>query len=142
RRLSPLDNGNLNRSFPGNALGSPTQMIAHYVSDVLLPMADLAVDLHSGGFSLDYVQCAVLRPGRTDEETKQVLELADVFGAPVTFISSGSTGGGATTLNAVSRELGVPTITTELGGGATLSPSGVRLAEDGVRRLCKHLGIT
>ncbi|WP_375779106.1 succinylglutamate desuccinylase/aspartoacylase family protein [Bradyrhizobium sp. ma5] len=142
RRVSPLDEGNLNRMFPGKALGSPTEMIAHYVSDVLLPMADLAVDLHSGGFSFDHMVCALIRPGRNSEETKQLLELVQVFGAPASFISNGDGGGGATTLNAVSRELGVPTITTELGGGATLSPLGLRVAEEGVRRLLKHMGIT
>lgn len=142
KRVSPLDNGNLNRLFPGNALGSPTQMIAHYVSDVLLPMADVAVDLHSGSYSMDCIPCAHIRAGRNENETRQVLELAELFGAPATIISDGAAGGGATTFNAVSGELGVPTITTELGGGATLSPFGVELAEHGVRRLLKHFEIT
>ena len=140
-RVSPLDGGNLNRSFPGRALGTPTEMIAHYISDVMLPMADIAVDLHSGGFSLDYVQCALIRPGRTNEETDALFKLVQVFGAPVSFIGNGDGGGGATTLNAVARELGVPCITTELGGGATLSKAGLRIAEDGVKRLLKHFGI-
>ncbi|CDZ64567.1 succinylglutamate desuccinylase/aspartoacylase family protein [Neorhizobium galegae] len=141
-RVSPLDDGNLNRSFPGKALGTPTEMIAHYISDFMLPMADIAVDLHSGGFSLDYIQCALVRPGRTEDETDKLVELIHVFGAPVSFISSGDGGGGATTLNAVARELGVLCITTELGGGATLSKTGLRIAEDGVKRLLKHFGIT
>ncbi len=40
RRVSPLDQGNLNRLFPGNANGSPTEMIAHYLTEVLLPLAE------------------------------------------------------------------------------------------------------
>ncbi|MBS7703747.1 succinylglutamate desuccinylase/aspartoacylase family protein [Chelatococcus asaccharovorans] len=140
-RVSPLDDGNLNRSFPGNALGTPTAMIAHYVSDFMLPMADIVVDLHSGGFSLDYVHCALIRPGRTPDETNKLFELLQVFGAPVSFISSGASGGGATTLNAVAREMGVPCITTEMGGGATLSLRGLQIAENGTKRLLKHVGI-
>ena len=35
--------------------GSPTEMIAHYVRSVLLPLADVVIDLHSGGRSLSYV---------------------------------------------------------------------------------------
>ncbi|MFI4986860.1 MAG: succinylglutamate desuccinylase/aspartoacylase family protein, partial [Alphaproteobacteria bacterium] len=54
RRVSPIDDGNLNRSFPGNPDGSVTQMIAHYLEAVLLPKAQLIVDLHSGGSSLMY----------------------------------------------------------------------------------------
>lgn len=141
RRVSPLDEGNLNRMFPGDAAGSPTQMIAHYVSDVLLPMADLVIDLHSGGRSLHYLPCALVRPGKTDAETAELVDLMNAFAAPITSISDGSGGGGATTLSAVAHKLGVPILTTELGGGATLSREGQRLAEQGLARVLKHYGI-
>lgn len=36
-RTSPLDDGNLNRLFPGVQSGTPTQVIAHFVEHVLLP---------------------------------------------------------------------------------------------------------
>ena len=142
KRVSPLDNGNLNRMFPGNPLGTPTQMIAHYTSDVLMPMADVACDLHSGGYSLDYLCTMFMRTGRSDEETRNLLDLANLFGTPVTVVSDGSAGGGATTFNAVTRELGIPTLTTELGGSATLTPVGIELAEEGVLRVLKHFEIT
>jgi uncharacterized protein len=29
RRVSRIDGGNLNRSFPGDAAGTPTEMISH-----------------------------------------------------------------------------------------------------------------
>src|ERR1700676_537015 len=35
-RLSPLDGKNLNRSFPGKADGSVTEMIAHYLTTILM----------------------------------------------------------------------------------------------------------
>ena len=38
-RTSPVDDGNLNRLFPGDALGSPSEMIAHYIETVLMPLA-------------------------------------------------------------------------------------------------------
>jgi predicted deacylase len=141
RRVSPLDEGNLNRMFPGDAAGSPTQMIAHYVSEVLLPIADLVIDLHSGGRSLHYLPCALVRPGKTDAETAELSDLVHAFGAPITSISDGSSGGGATTLSAVAHKRGVPVLTTELGGGATLSRQGQRLAEQGLARVLKHYGL-
>ena len=52
RRVSPIDGGNLNRCFPGNPNGSPTEMIAHYIEAVLLPRCQYCPDLHSGGSSL------------------------------------------------------------------------------------------
>ncbi|TPM14805.1 succinylglutamate desuccinylase/aspartoacylase family protein [Mesorhizobium sp. B2-3-5] len=137
RRVSPLDEGNLNRSFPGAAAGSPTEMIAHYVCEVLMPMADLVVDLHSGGRSLDYVASALVRPGRSAEEHEQLLSLLRLFGAPISFISDGTGGGGSTTLAAAAQEQGALTLTTELGGGARLSKAGLALAEAGLKRLLK-----
>ena len=50
-RLSPLDNLNLNRIFPGDALGSVSMVIAHYIDAILLPRANYQIDYHSGGKS-------------------------------------------------------------------------------------------
>lgn len=141
RRISPLDGGNLNRTFPGNPYGTPTEMIAHYVCEVLIPMADLVVDLHSGGRSLQYISSALVRPGQSSKEHDILLELMRVFGAPISFVSNGNGGGGLTTLSAAAEQQNVPAITTELGGGATLSSDGLELAEIGIKRLLKHIKI-
>ncbi|MGH8814650.1 MAG: succinylglutamate desuccinylase/aspartoacylase family protein, partial [Advenella sp.] len=37
---------------------------------------------------------------------------------------------------------GIPALTTELGSGATLDPKGLLVAEQGVRRVLRHYGIT
>jgi Predicted deacylase len=141
RRVSPLDEGNLNRLFPGQAAGSPTQMIAHYVDSVLFPMADAVIDLHSGGRSLEYLPLALAHPGRTSAHAARVRELIEAFDAPVSVLTDGSGGGGATTLYACAAERGIPALTTELGGGATLSPEGLAVAETGLRRVLAHYGI-
>jgi len=141
RRLSPLDEGNLNRLFPGNPVGTPTQMIAHYVCSVLLPFADFVVDLHSGGRSLQYVPSVLVRPGRSETEHHQLVSLMKVFGAPFGCVTAGAGGGGPTTLAAAAQEQNVLALTTELGGGALLSPHALRLAEEGLLRLLKHFGI-
>src|SRR5262245_49768787 len=54
-RVSPIDQVNLNRAFPGDRDGTPTMILAHYVETVLMPLADYAMDFHSGGSSLDYL---------------------------------------------------------------------------------------
>ena len=51
-RTSPLDQGNLNRSFPGDPAGGPTAQIAYYIEHELLPRCDFVLDIHSGGSSL------------------------------------------------------------------------------------------
>lgn len=141
RRVSPIDEGNLNRLYPGRAHGSATEMIAHYVTEALLPIADLVIDLHSGGRSLDYIPCALIRPSTDPDRHRRLIELVRVFGAPVSYITDGTGGGGNTTLPATAEQLGVPVITTELGGGATLRAAGRKLAAAGTRRLLAHIGI-
>ena len=61
RRTSPIDEVNLNRAFPGNPDGTVTQQIAYWIESTLLPMADFVADLHSGGSSLMYVPCALMK---------------------------------------------------------------------------------
>jgi len=141
RRVSPIDDGNLNRAFPGLANGSPTEMIAHYVDSVLFALCDLVIDLHSGGRSLEYTPCALARHSADEAHNKRVGDLLKVFGAPVSILTDGAGGGAATTLYAAATERGIPAITTELGGGATLTQPGLSIAEQGTRRVLKHYGI-
>ena len=57
-RTSPIDRGNLNRSFPGSPTGTVTQKIADYVTRGLLPRADVVLDFHSGGKTLEFLPLA------------------------------------------------------------------------------------
>jgi hypothetical protein len=43
-RTSPIDKGNMNRSFPGRPDGSVTQKIADYFQRTSLPLADIVLD--------------------------------------------------------------------------------------------------
>ncbi|NIA67862.1 succinylglutamate desuccinylase [Pelagibius litoralis] len=140
-RNSPVDGGNLNRSFPGDPYGQPTAMLAHYVDEVLFPTVDIAVDLHSGGRSLEFLPCALMRPGRTPAENRVLKDALRAFAAPISYITSGKGGGGPTTLAAAAERYDVPTIMTELGGGETISRDGLRLAEEGLQRLLVQQGI-
>ena len=42
QRTSPIDDGNLNRSFPGDPNGTATAQIAWYIENLLLPQCDYA----------------------------------------------------------------------------------------------------
>ncbi|MDW6023299.1 succinylglutamate desuccinylase/aspartoacylase family protein [Mesorhizobium sp. BAC0120] len=141
RRNSPLDGGNLNRLFPGDANSGPTSMIANYVTEVLFPLADYVLDLHSGGSSLDYMPVALAHRGRTPQQAHQIAELLDCFRAPNSILTDGKGGGGATTLYASAVAHGLAALTTELGGGPGVSAAGTDLAEAGIRRVLRQLGI-
>ena len=83
RRTSPIDDGNLNRVFPGDPEGTPTEQIAHYVTSVLLPQTQASIDIHSGGSSLEYLPCAFARvPEDAGQRARQRAAL-EAFGAPM-----------------------------------------------------------
>ena len=59
QRRSPLDGLDLNRSFPGNANGSPTERLAHLIFSQVVAHADFLCSLHSWfatGTTLPFVE--------------------------------------------------------------------------------------
>lgn len=140
RRVSPIDDGNLNRSFPGNPNGTITQMIAHYIESVLLKKADLLIDLHSGGSSLQYIPSALVQRASDEKEQGRLNELMTVFGAPIGFVFVMPQGEDRT-LSAGAHRAGIPHLGTELGGIGTVQPHVLRIAEDGVARVLMHVGV-
>jgi len=139
-RTSPIDEGNLNRSFPGNPVGGPTQMIAHFIETELMPLCDYAVDIHSGGSSLNYLPTALAARHDDPEQEAKIRALALSFGTPYCFVFPGGMGSFRTTTGAARRN-GVVSMGTELGGIGTVTPAMLAYAEQGVRRVLVHCGI-
>lgn len=138
-RLSPIDEQNLNRVFPGEANGSLTSMIAHYVSSVLIPTADIVVDLHSGGMTLEYIPTVVMHERGDAEWTRTTLAALLAFGAPLALVSRELDN--AVYLDTVAENLGKITVSAELGGGGRVSRRTLEIAETGVLNLLKHFDI-
>jgi predicted deacylase len=139
QRTSPIDAGNLNRSFPGDPDGTPTAMMADYIETVLLPSADYVFDLHSGGSSLCYVPSSLVRRSPEAERAARLLELTRVFGAPVGLVVDNPHGGDRT-LSGAAERVGTLHLGTELGGGGTVSPAALAIAERGLACLLHHIG--
>jgi predicted deacylase len=142
-RTSPIDDGNLNRVFPGDPEGSVTEQIAYFVEHELVRRADLVVDLHSGGSSLNYVPSALMT--QDDENpARQAALLAALraFASPISYIGHAQPGQGAmrTTGGAAQRH-GKLALGTELGGSGTVSAAGLQIAERGLRNVLAHMGI-
>ncbi len=142
RRVSPVDDGNLNRSFPGDASGTPTQMIAHYIEEVLLPRCDYMIDLHSGGQSLFYPSTLLRGKGATPEEARQLEQLQDAFDLPFAWLfgGGGRNSTGRTAMAGANRK-GVISVMAELGGGAGVDTAILADTERGLRRVLHHLGM-
>lgn len=137
-RTSPLDDGNLNRSFPGNPAGSPTEIIAHYIETVLLARSRYVIDLHSGGSSLLYdgANMLLLAP-RDAEEADHIKGLLKAFGLPKAFLLSAN----PVTISSAARRQGGMSIVTELGGAGMVSPKILAQAWQGLLSFLGHIGL-
>jgi len=142
RRTSPIDEGNLNRTFPGNPDGTVTQQIAFFIEHVLIPKADVICDLHSGGSSLMYVPCALIKHASDPARHGQQLELLRAFGSPLAYMSGGGNGTGTdSTLMGGAERAGKLALGTELGGSGQVTPAALRIVERGLRNVLVHMGI-
>jgi len=140
RRVSPIDNGNLNRLFPGDPAGSVTEQIAWFIEDELLTRCDVVCDLHSGGSSLEYVPCVLVRRRSREKLYSRGVELVKSFGAEYVYVSRIAQGGDATLFGASERK-GVVHIGSELGGAGRITPLGLAIAQRGVRNLLVTMGM-
>ncbi len=139
-RVSPIDQLNMNRIFPGQSNGTVTQQIADYFSTVLLPMADYVLDIHSGGKTLEFLPFAAYHE-LDDKELLAKCEAATrAFAAPyhLSLIEIDA----ASMYDTQAESMGKVFISTELGGGGTASPRTVAVAKRGVHNLLVHAGIS
>jgi predicted deacylase len=140
-RVSPLDAGNLNRSFPGDPTGTPTQRIAHYISDVLMPMSDAFFDLHSGGTSLVYLPYVhVDLPGRA-EANAQAKSALEFINPPLAVAQPFEADDRIGAAQEIALKCGVLSFSGEFAGAASVSEEAIRVAQRSVFRLMAHLGI-
>jgi N-alpha-acetyl-L-2,4-diaminobutyrate deacetylase len=138
-RLSPLDGKNMNRSFPGKADGTVTEMIAHFLTAVLFPLSDIVVDIHTGGRSTDFYPCATMHLVADLEQRRQMMQGTLAWGSDFAFMYADIAGTGLLPVEAENQ--GKIVITTEMGGGEVVTPAVHRLTQSGLRNVLIHFGI-
>jgi len=138
-RCSPIDGANMNRSFPGSATGSITQKLCHYIATQLVPHADIVLDFHSGGSTLDFLPFAAAHILDDKAQEAACMAAMQAFNAPysVRMLEIDNVGMFDTE---VERQ-GKTFVTTELGGGGTSTARTVAIARKGIHNLLIHAGI-
>ena len=139
KRNSPIDNGNMNRVFPGKPDGTATEKIADYFQTVLLPMADYVLDVHSGGKTLEFVPFAAVHVLSDKVQQAKCVAAMEAFNAPYSMmlLEMDSTG----MYDTAAENLGKVFVSTELGGGGTTTATTVTIAKRGVNNFLVHAGI-
>ena len=139
QRTSPLDGANLNRIFPANAALGPTHEIAAWIESRLMAMADIFVDLHSGGSSLAYLPFVAAGMTGDPARDRRAWDLMRAFGGAHGQLW-GSDAGASSAGGAAARR-GCVTIGGEFGGFGTVDPGHLRLVERGLRNLLAAAGV-
>jgi len=138
-RVSPIDQGNLNRAFPGDPHGTPTFAIAHYIDSILYPMADFHHDLHSGGSSLKYVPfCSMRKSGDAALDARSLAALR-AFDAPLSMVWAYNPENRLAGAAAARR--GLVSLGGEFGGGGNVDRSSLAMLDRGVRNFLQFSGV-
>lgn len=138
-RTSPIDRGNLNRLFPGNPAGTITEKIADYFQRVLLPMADVVLDIHSGGKTLEFVPFCAAHYLPDREQQQRAVDAMQAFNAPYSIMMREVDAAGM--YDTAAEEMGKTFITTEIGGGGTVRADSIEITRRGIQNLAIHTGI-
>ncbi|WP_454851145.1 succinylglutamate desuccinylase/aspartoacylase family protein [Rhizobium binxianense] len=139
RRTSPFDGGNLNRTFPGNSEGTPTERIAAFLENELFTRTDIVFDLHAGGTSMEHLPTALIEANEDPERHARALDLMGKLGMPFGFIAAN--GRSAPTSMAAAARAGAIGLSGEFGSCGTVSVRTMGLAARAINKLLAATGM-
>ena len=137
RRRSPLDNGNLNRAFPGSPGGTPTERLAHFLEHELFPRHDVVFDIHSGGTSMAHLPTALIENRWTRRAWTRRWRCWPAWA----WTTPSSPPTGATRPPRWRPPPGAIGISGEFGGGGTLTPATLAATQRAIDQLLLALGV-
>lgn len=123
-RYLPIQDRDLNRSFPGNSSGTSASRIADKIWKNFISKCDIGLDFHTstrGRTNMFHV--------RANLEDPDVKRLARSFGSNLILNNEGTEG----TIRGESTRSGIPTITAEMGQAHRFERNQIEKALEGVR---------
>ncbi len=126
------DRRDLNRSFPGSAVGSLAARLAHQFMTEIVSRSDVGIDLHSAAIHRTNLPQIRVSPRKPD-----TMLLAEAFGAPIVMTSKIRDG----SLRQAAQARNVDILLFEAGEGLRFDEHAVRTGVMGVLRVMRHLGM-
>lgn len=126
------DRRDLNRSFPGDAVGSLAARLANMFMTEIVKRSDVGIDLHSAA-----IHRTNLPQVRVSPRKPETMTLAEVFGAPIVMTSKIRDG----SLRQAAREHDVDILLYEAGEGLRFDEVSARTGVMGILRVMRHLGM-
>jgi predicted deacylase len=137
-RLWP-SGANLNRSFPGSPDGPPDEQLADFITRLLMPLADVVVDMHSGGRSGLCPPWSEMHMVDDPTQRRAMVEAMLAWNTDVHFVYIDIAGTGLLTGEA--ERQGKLVVSTELGGGGHVTAATHRIAASGLANVLRHTGV-
>jgi predicted deacylase len=139
-RFSPLDGVNMNRAFPGDARGTISHRIAHFVTTRIFPVVGVVLDIHSGGNEGVFpVPTTSYHPIADPAQREEIARVAELFNPAIILIYSKQMASGLLTDEA--EAAGKIAVGGEFGGGGSVNRKGTRHAYEGIRNVLRHYGM-
>lgn len=131
RRVAAPDGKNMNRVFPGNAAGTPTEQLAAILGVDLFALADLLIDAHAGGRDATVVPMVF---GFSSERCKvgpaALARILEAWG----YLYIEHVQGIASTACGAALGAHIASVEIEGGGGGRLDPRELAIMRDGILR--------
>jgi predicted deacylase len=139
--VSPVDNLNLNRVFPGKPKGSFSERLAHHLVQRAMRHADAFIDLHGGDIPEALVPFNIWYETGNAAVDRKSLAMAEIYGAPALITQRNEGAPVAGLAYATAAMLGVPAMIAEDGGAGQYDRAvAVRMLE-GVENVLRSLEV-
>ncbi|MCC6305287.1 MAG: succinylglutamate desuccinylase/aspartoacylase family protein [Rhodobacteraceae bacterium] len=137
-RIAPDDGRNMNRVFPGNRGGSPTEQLAALLTGTLFPLADLLIDVHAGGGDVTVVPMVFgFSNDRCTVGPAALQRILESWGYPYIEYVDGI----ASTACGAALAADIASVEIEGGGGGRLLRRELDLMRDGILRGLAAAGV-
>ncbi|MDQ7819076.1 MAG: succinylglutamate desuccinylase/aspartoacylase family protein [Armatimonadota bacterium] len=137
--VNPRDGKNINRIFPGDMAGSPSERVTHFLTNELIKGSDAYIDLHGGDMIESLIPFAIYQQtgnaglDRSAETMAEAFDLDYVIAAPPDAVPGAS--------YVAAARLGIPAIIAEVGQQGVLDRASVERHVRGVTNVMVRLGM-
>jgi uncharacterized protein len=138
--VSPIDNLNPNRAFPGKPQGSFTERLAHHLTERAIRHADALIDLHGGDIPEALVAFTIYEESGDAALDARSRAMAEAFGMPAMLAQPRGNSPIAGTTYAAAARLGVPAVIAEDGGAGVFDATAADRMFFGLENALRALG--
>jgi predicted deacylase len=139
--VSPVDNLNLNRVFPGKPKGSFSERLAHHFVEKAMRRADAYIDMHGGDVPEALVPFNIYYETGDAKVDAASLGMAEAFGAPALIVQRSEGAPVAGLAYATAALMGVPSFIAEDGGAGQYDSAVAERMLGGVENVLRSLDV-